>query len=59
MRINQDPPNLKQILLNVISNKDFQSKYISDDEKKYFLNNFASIQIEKGNFHQIAIIKKK
>ena len=59
MRINQDPPNLKQILLNVISNKDFQSKYISDDEKKYFLNNFASVQIEKGNFHQIAIIKKK
>lgn len=28
-------------------------------KKKYFLENFLSIEIKKGNFNEIAIIKKK
>jgi len=32
---------------------------IIDDEKKYFLENYSSIEIKKGNFNEIALIKKK
>ena len=59
MRINQTKPDLKQILQNILKNADFNSIYINDDEKKYFLENFSSIEIKKGNFNEIAIIKKK
>jgi len=59
MRINQTKPDLKQILQNILKNVDFNSIYINDDEKKYFLENFSSIEIKKGNFNEIAIIKKK
>ena len=59
MRINQTKPDLKQILQNILKNTDFNSIYINDDEKKYFLENFSSIEIKKGNFNEIAIIKKK
>ena len=46
-------------VVNILKNKDFNSIYINDDEKKYFLENFSSIEIKKGNFNEIAIIKKK
>tara|TARA_B100000959_G_C14859049_1_gene573451 strand:+ start:137 stop:985 length:849 start_codon:yes stop_codon:yes gene_type:complete len=59
MRIDQTKPDLKQILQNILKNTDFNSIYISDDEKKYFLENYSSIEIKKGNFNEIAIIKKK
>ena len=59
MRIDQTKPDLKQILQNILKNKDFNSIYINEDEKKYFLENFSSIEIKKGNFNEIAIIKKK
>lgn len=59
MRINQSQPDLKEILKSVISNKDFSSEYISKDEKDYFLNHFESINFYKGNFNEMAIIKKK
>ena len=59
MKINQTKPDLKQILKNILNNLDFNSIYISDEEKKYFLENFLSIEIKKGNFNEIAIIKKK
>ena len=59
MRVNQTKPDLKQILQNILKNIDFNSIYINDDEKKYFLENFSSIEIKKGNFNEIAIIKKK
>ena len=49
--------DLKQILQNILKNTDFNSIYINDDEK-YFLENFSSIEIKKGNFNEIAIIKK-
>jgi len=59
MRIDQTKPDLKQILQNILKNTDFNSIYINDDEKKYFLKNLSSIEIKKGNFNEIAIIKKK
>ena len=59
MRINQSLPDLKQILKSVIVNKDFSSEYINKDEKDYFLNNFESINFYKGNFNEMAVIKKK
>ena len=59
MRIDQTKPDLKQILQNILKNSDFNSIYIDDDEKKYFLENLSSIEIKKGNFNEIAIIKKK
>ena len=59
MRFNQTKPDLKQILQNILKNTDFKSIYINDDEKKYFLENYSSIEIKKGNFNEIAIIKKK
>lgn len=59
MRVDQTKPDLKQILQNILKNLDFDSIYINDDEKKYFLENFLSIEIKKGNFNEIAIISKK
>ena len=59
MRIDQTKPDLKKILQNILKNTDFNSIYINDDEKKYFLENLSSIEIKKGNFNEIAIIKKK
>ena len=59
MRINQSKPDLKKILQNTLKNLDFNSIYIKDDEKKYFLENYSSIEIKKGNLNEIAVIKKK
>ena len=59
MRENQEAPDLKSILKNVLLNRDFYSKYIKDEEKSYFLNNYKSIDFFKGNFNEIAFIRKK
>tara|TARA_B100000029_G_scaffold183110_1_gene180714 strand:+ start:503 stop:1360 length:858 start_codon:yes stop_codon:yes gene_type:complete len=59
MRINQSQPDLKQILKSALTDKDFSSEYINQDEKDYFLNNFESISFYKGNFNEMAVIKKK
>jgi hypothetical protein len=59
MRENQEAPDLKSILKNVLLNRDFSSKYIKDEEKSYFLNNYKSIDFFKGNFNEIAFIRKK
>ena len=45
MRINQNKPDLKTILQKVNNNENFTSIYITDEEKKYFLNNYALNQI--------------
>ena len=58
MRINQSQPDLKKILKNIKQKKDFTSEYINKDEKKYFLENVENIQFYKGNFNEIAVIKK-
>ncbi|MDA7831908.1 hypothetical protein N9A34_01275 [Candidatus Pelagibacter sp.] len=59
MRIGQEFPDLKSILKNIQEKKDFNSKYINQNLKDYFLNNFETINIFKGNINEIAIIKKK
>ena len=59
MNINNEKPTLKNILLSIIEQKEFDSKYISRDDKRYFLENYASIEIFKGNTNEIAFIKKK
>ena len=59
MRINQVFPDLKTILENIINKKNFNSPYIDEKSKNYFLNNFNYIKIHKGNMNEIAIIKKK
>ena len=59
MNINNEKPTLKNILLYIKNNKDFKSKYILDEEKKYFLDNFETIEILKGLKNEIAFIKKK
>jgi hypothetical protein len=40
-------------------NKDFNSELVSLDQKEYFLKNLSSLEIFKGNFNEIAFIKKK
>ena len=54
-----EKPTLKNILQSIIDNKGFDSKYVSEDDKKYLLENYASIDIFKGNVNEIAFIKKK
>jgi len=59
MRINQSPPNLKQILNSILIGENFNSEYIKKEEKEYFLNHFDNIEFYKGNFNEMAIISKK
>ena len=59
MRIGHHAPDLKTILLSILKNKDFNSPYIDEKNKKYFLDNIESIKICRGNINEIAILKKK
>jgi len=59
MNINNEKPTLRSILLSIKENKNFKSQYILDEQKKYFLNHFDSIEIYKGLKNEIAFITKK
>ena len=59
MNINNEKPTLRTILLSIIEKKKFNTKYVSKDNKRYFLENYAFIEIFKGNMNEIAFIKKK
>ena len=59
MRVNHHAPDLKTILKSILKKKDFNSKYIDEKTKKYFLENVEFIKIFKGNMNEIAIMKKK
>ena len=59
MNINNEKPTLKNILLSITEQREFDSKYVSKDDKRYLLENYASIEIFKGNVNEIAFIKKK
>jgi len=59
MNVNNEFPSLKQILININNKKDFNSKYINEKDKKYFIENFKSIKIYKGKSNEVAIIEKK
>ena len=59
MNEKNEKPTLKEILISIKQNRDFNSPYITQTQKEYFLNNFSSIEIFKGKFNEIAFIKKK
>ncbi len=59
MRVGQEFPDLKTILNKIINKENFHSKYINENEKNYFLENFDTIKFYTGNINEIAIIKKK
>ena len=59
MNINNEYPDLKNILKSIKSNRDFNSKYIKEEDKKYFLDNFNTIEIFKGKINEVAVIQKK
>jgi len=59
MNVFQEKPTLKDILISVKKKKNFNSKYISEEHKRYFLENVNQINIYKGKFHEIAFISKK
>ena len=59
MNLKNEYPDLKQILISIKSNKDFNSKYINNLDKKYFLENFKTIEIFKSKFNEVAVIQKK
>jgi hypothetical protein len=59
MNLYNERPTLRQILNLIKQNQDFNSKYITSEQKEYFLNNFKEIQIFKGQFNEIAFITKK
>ena len=59
MNLLNEKPTLKDILKLIKENKDFNSKYITDEQKKYFLDHVEEINIFKGTSHEIAFISKK
>jgi len=59
MNLLNEKPTLREIFKKINKSETFNSKYISKIDKRYFLENFLSIDIFKGNFNEIAIIKKK
>ena len=59
MNLNNEKPTLRDILLSIKSGENFENPLISKDQKDYFLKNFDKISILKGNYNEIAIIKKK
>ena len=59
MNPDEKKPTLRDILMLIKDNKDFNSELVSLDQKEYFLKNLSSLEIFKGNFNEIAFIKKK
>ena len=59
MNIHNEKPTLRDILSIIKNNSDFYSKYITTNEKNYFINNFKKINIFKGKYNEIAFIEKK
>ena len=59
MNLNNEKPTLRDILLSIKSGENFENPLITNDQKDYFLKNFDKIIILKGNYNELAIIKKK
>ena len=59
MNLENQHPTLKEILISIKTKKDFLSELISNEEKKYFLENYKNIEILKGRENEICFIKKK
>ena len=59
MNVLNEKPTLRDILKCIKNRENFNSKYINQEDKKYFLDNFKEIKIFKGNYNEIAFIEKK
>tara|TARA_B100000029_G_scaffold459561_1_gene489812 strand:- start:51 stop:887 length:837 start_codon:yes stop_codon:yes gene_type:complete len=59
MNLTNDKNTLYAILKSIKKNKSFNSPYISEYKKKYFMKNYKYIKIYKGRFNKIAFIVKK
>ena len=59
MRLDQDFPDLKTILKKIMNKENFNSKYINENEKFFFLDNVETIEFYNGNINEIVVIKKK
>ena len=60
MNLQNEKPSLREILLKFKNEKILlNSKYIKKNDRDNFLDNIDSIEIYKGNFNEIAILKKK
>ena len=60
MNLQNEKPTLREILFKFKKEKILlNSKYIKKNDRDNFLDNIDSIEIYKGNFNEIAILKKK
>ena len=60
MNLQNERPTLREILIKFKNEKILlNSNYIKKNDRDDFLNNIDSIEIYKGNFNEIAILKKK
>ena len=59
MNLDNEKPTLRDILQLIKDEKDFNSKYVTADQKEYFLKNFDKIDLFHGNTSEIAFITKK
>ena len=59
MNINKEKPTLRDILYKIKSGENFESKLVTDEQKKYLLEKVDTVSIFKGNSNEIAIITKK
>jgi len=59
MNLKNERPTLRDILIDIQSNKDFTNKFVDIRQKDFFLSTFDKIKILKGKFNEFAIITKK
>ena len=59
MNLKNERPTLRDILIDIQTNKDFTSKFVDISQKDLFLSTFDKIEILKGKFNEFAIITKK
>ena len=60
MNLKNEKPTLREILFKFKEEKILlNSNYIKKNDRDNFLNNIDSVEIHKGNFNEVAILKKK
>ena len=60
MNLKNEKPTLREILFKFKKEKTLlNSNYIKKNDRDNFLYNIDSIEIYKGNFNEIAILRKK
>ena len=59
MNINKERPTLREILNMVKNDIDFESAYVTKDQKNYFMENIDEINVFKGKFNEIVFIRKR